>query len=212
MSDPVGQDLLVLVADNDARDVLEVLLGSRTAALGIRALDLTVLRIAGTRDADVYRKAHDHLRGMWRHYAHAVVVFDHEGSGAETKPAEDLESELEARLRRNGWPENRAAAVAIDPELEAWVWGPLGELAGLWDTAEDHLRRQLVAFDLDAQGKVRQPKEALRAIHYRHTQRPVSGADLMRLARTRGNLAECRDRAFCKLLRVLREWFPVEVS
>ncbi len=210
MSDPAQQDLLVLVADNDARDVLDVLLGTRAAALGTKVLDFDTLRIAGTRDPDVYRRAHDYVRGMWKDYRRAIIIFDHEGSGAETTAVEELEAELEARLRRNGWSEDSVAAVAIHPELEAWVWGQLEALAESWHTTAEDLRRELAPFGLDGQGKVRRPKEALRAIHHRHTGRPVSGANLVSMARARGRLDDCRDRAFRKFLRVLREWFPAE--
>ena len=50
------------------------------------------------------------------------------GSGGEFTRPETLEIDLENQLKSNGWPNNNAAVIIIEPELEAWVWTDSYEL------------------------------------------------------------------------------------
>jgi hypothetical protein len=54
-------------------------------------------------------------------HEHALVLFDRAGRGKEGVGRAALEREVEERLAASGWSA-RAAAIVMDPELEAWVW------------------------------------------------------------------------------------------
>src|SRR5580692_6462012 len=73
--------------------------------------------------------AHNFLRAESNVFSHAIAICDFEGCGRERRlPREEIEVSIEQRLQANGW-EDRAAAIVIAPELEAWVWGDWPALA-----------------------------------------------------------------------------------
>lgn len=73
------------------------------------------------RDPGCVRAAAEFLRPFQKRFSRALVMFDRQGSGREEKERTQLEQDVEFQLRGSGWAD-RAAAVCIDPELEAWVW------------------------------------------------------------------------------------------
>ncbi|MBM3473982.1 MAG: hypothetical protein FJX75_11995 [Armatimonadetes bacterium] len=207
------KELVVLVADADAETVLSALLQSRQASLGVRIACHDVVKPPKSNDAWVFRRAHEYLREVRRTYQRAIVVLDWHGSGGESKAAEELEGEVESRARASGWPEGAVAVVVIDPELEAWAWGRSDRAAQILGLPEQQLLDVLAGFGLSGDGKVGRPKEALEAVVARCLhQRPKSSRVHARMAREMGRLDDCQDRAFRKLVRVLREWFPAEES
>jgi hypothetical protein len=202
-------DLLVLVADKDARLTLEGIL-ARHRHLGIRRIEATFL--AGAyHDSYVFRRCHDLLRPQQKHTARAVVVFDREGCGS-LSPRGTLEAEVEMRLAQNGW-EGRSVAVAIDPELEAWVWSdsPHVDATLGWEQRGVQLRAWLGEQGFLEQGhsKPVRPKEALEAA-LRNSNKKRSSSLFRELA-TRVSFERCTDPAFLKLKSTLQSWFPPEV-
>ena len=201
-------DLIVLVADQDANLGFESLL-RRAGNLGFRSLSAKVVR-HDARDHGVFLRAHDFLRPQLRNYQHALAVCDREGCGREALAREALEQQIEARLRANGW-EDRASAIVLDPELEAWVWGDwdaLVELAG-WAGNAASLREWLVERQFVAHGQLKpgRPKEALARVLRQSSKRASSG--LFAAMAAQADIANCQDPAFGKLLTVLQAWFPV---
>lgn len=149
---------------------------------------------------DNHRHSHDY----------ALVMFDREGCGAEDKPRETIQSELEQKLYNSGW-ENRSKVIVIDPELEAWVWTDSPHTARLLGWKEEgysELRtwlrdRELWPVDYL---KPSDPKEAfLSALRAKGLQR--SPKRFEKLAKVVG-LKKCQDPAFLELAQTLAEWFP----
>jgi hypothetical protein len=136
---------------------------------------------------------------------------DRHGCGKEPLPREQIETQIEQRLRANGWPD-RSAAVVLDPELEAWVWGDWQSVADFirWPGSGADLRNWLIGeqFLRPDQSKPRNPKEALQAAMKR-VRIPFSGAIHQGLGE-RAAFAACTDPAFLKLVATLREWFPIQ--
>jgi hypothetical protein len=202
-----ARDLIVLVAHNDTRQSIEVLL-KRSSALGIRPISLQLVKHPN-RDPGCYQDAQEILRSYIRDTAHALVVFDHEGSGRETSTRDRVEEDVRNRLAKNGW-EARAETIVIAPELESWAWVNLQQLEGVlrWPSSagrlSDWLRKE--GFLADGDTKPSRPKEALRAI-LRVTRRPVSAAIFGSLASTL-SFSSCADPAFSSMLGTLRRWFP----
>jgi hypothetical protein len=200
-------DLIAVVADLDTEQALHGIL-LRRKSLGIRPITHKIDRYV-RRDAGCYRQGHDYLRPFTRQFAYALVLFDRHGCGGERKPRDALEGDLEERLSRNGW-RGRAAAIAIDPELEAWAWSTSPEVAQVlgWRGTIADLYRWLEERSLMTAGATKpdDPKMALRKA-LREVGKRASPAIFRQLAE-RVSLDRCTDAAFVKLKETLRRWFP----
>jgi hypothetical protein len=214
MSDarPPKKDLVVLVADGNAEHALKEIL-DRHLSLSIRPIQFEVIRDTARADPGCYGRSHEFLRPFLREFEHAIVVFDRQGSGQEARDAEELENEVTCRLRQNGWAD-RGAVVVIDPELEAWVWGPSREVDQTlgWYDRPARLREWLRDKGLwpAEQVKPPDPKLALETA-LGQLRRPRSSAIYGELAKS-VSLAHCQDRSFQRLVEILRSWFPASPS
>lgn len=208
MIDPAKpKDLVVLAADKDMEETIIGLL-DRHQSIGIRPVDIDIYRHPG-RDSGCRTQGATFLRSFCNRFNHAVLIFDHEGSGGESIPAAKLEKELEGQLARNGW-QQRASAIVIEPELESWVWSNSPEVdhvAG-WGGRIPSLRKWLAdeGFLNEGSTKPERPKEAFRYA-LRHVRKQPSAALFKRLAQ-RVSFQQCEDRAFQKLISKLQEWYP----
>ena len=174
------KDLLLLVADADIEQTMRGLL-ENPMRLGIRSVSHEIKRHP-ERDAGCARHSVEYLRLFHRQFHPALVMFDHEGSGRESESREELEASMEAEFARNGWKERSVRVIALEPEIEAWVWSPSPHVADVlgWSDWED-LRQWLVEQDLSA--------------------------SLFKKLAHRVSHRSCRDAAFAKLRSVLRGWF-----
>ena len=139
------------------------------------------------------------------------MVFDWEGSGGERRgPREILEAEVEARLAAAGW-DDRARAVALQPEVEIWVWSDSPEVDRIlgWQDHTPALRPWLQQRQFLPAGAAKppRPKEALAAAL--REVRQVPSANLFRQLGASVGLTRCTDPAFAKLRATLQAWFPV---
>lgn len=209
MSGVLLKDLVLLVADTDAKAALCALL-TRPPALGIRNITADVF-VHPEHDPGVFLRAENLLRQFLQSHRYAMAVFDREGSGREELSPQELEEDLKRRLSGSGWGD-RARAVAIDPELEAWVWSGSRHVAhALGWSGPGELHRWLTAHGFvnpcAPQGtKPSRPKEAMEAaLHQARV--PRSSAIYADLAR-KVSVERCRDSSFCRLRDTLRQWFP----
>jgi len=199
------KDLVILAADKQMEYALRGILG-RDQSLGIRQLQVEYIPHPN-KDPGCRSVAEKFLRPFHQDFAHALVIFDHHGAGRPDSAADELEKEVEDRLRKSGW-EDRAQCIVIEPELEVWVWSDSPQVKRCleWDR-EIRLREWLQERGRWEPGKEKpgQPKEALERV-LRETGLPRSSALFRKLAE-RMSLQRCNDRAFVKLRRILREWF-----
>jgi hypothetical protein len=199
------KDLVVLTADKDAKLTFEELL-CRHRHLDIRPIEADVFA-HGRHDAGVLRRCEEFLRPFLK-WKYALVVFDHEGCGRENQPREAVEQIAEANLTVNGW-HGRSCAVAISPELEAWLWDQTCQVNQVfdWPGGVDELKRWMRAqsFAQARHAKPRRPKEAFdAALAARRI--PHSSALFRQLAKTM-KFQDCQDPAFRKLVMTLQLWF-----
>ncbi len=200
------KDLVVLVADKNMHYALRGAL-ARPDAMGIRSVApefrTHIGRDGGMRTTGVELLARERNR-----FAHALLVFDLEGSGAaEEQTAEELERVLDEQLHALWGP--HAKAVVIAPELDIWLWGADNSLRDCLQWPLDGTIRawlQSKGFVFDAQGKPERPKEALEAMVRVH-RLPRSSA-LYEKITGRISLRRCSDPAFCRLRDALQRWFP----
>lgn len=201
-------DLVVLTADKNMKFAMEGLL-SRPQALAVRPLS-PVYYIHPERDPGCLLHSDAFLRPFVRRFSHAIVMFDREGCGQETRTRADLERHVESELSRSGWGD-RAAVIVIDPELEDWVFSDSTEVDAAmgWKGKNPTLRIWLETQRYLKVGGIKpaRPKEAMEAA-LRHVRMPRSSSIYGDLGRQVG-FGRCTDSAFHKLKATLREWFSV---
>jgi hypothetical protein len=152
------------------------------------------------------------LRSMIREAHFAVAIFDYDGCGRHDG-REAVEARVEEHLHQNGW-DDRAAAIAIVPELENWLGiclaGDISERILGWPLGGKHLR-EFFADEGSLSGNQRQlnhPKETFdKALKKSRIQRSSS---LYYELATRARLNWCIDPSFDKLRGILQSWFPAE--
>ncbi len=205
---PFPRDLVALVPDNDYQEALRGLLTKRTLSLRIRPITFTIHKHA-RHDPGCFNTAPELLAGFLREAHHALVVFDHEGSGAEAMACADAAHHLRERLARRGWGD-RAAVVVVQPEIEVWVWGPSPHVERVvgWTDRPQSLREWLNGAGRWAHElpKPPRPKECLR-LALSETGVPPSSAIFRQLAEN-VSVEGCTDQAFGQLVSILRGWFP----
>lgn len=199
-------DLVVLVADKNMEAGVRGLL-SRREALGLPKIRYDVY-VHVARDPGCFLGGHDFLRPMAGRTAHALVLFDRDGSGREQETRESLEELVTQRLSSSGWGD-RAAAIVLDPELEVWVWSDsphVGRVLG-WIEAHPDVRAWLHEKGMWAEGesKPEDPKAAVERV-LRHVRKPRSSAMYGKLAAA-VSLQRCTDPSFLRLREVLAGWF-----
>lgn len=211
------RELFVVLPDLDAENVVKTLLTERQEALGI-ALEFCPANCPGgdllrynRRDAGCARDAVNILRPVQQSHRHALLLFDHHGSGKEDRAAELLEEKIEEDLFRSGWDEGTVAVVIMEPELEAWVWSGSVHVPKIlgWESDGEGLRsflRQKNFWRSDRE-KPDQPKEAMETA-LRHKRQPGGRAPLFLELAEKVSVKHCSDRSFNKFARVLQKWFP----
>jgi hypothetical protein len=204
---PAATDLFFLVSDQNMLAAVRGLM-TRRKSLQIDETFTFEIRPHPEHDPGCFLRSHDFLKPFQVQYRFALVIFDREGCGSDDS-RESLESAVESRLSASGW-QNRSAAVAIDPELENWVWSESPHVAESlgWQGKPQDLRVWLESHgELAAsQSKPARPKESMQRV-LRHTRQPRSSTVYERLARKVG-LSSCRDPAFGKMRTLLQLWFP----
>jgi hypothetical protein len=148
----VMRDLVILVADKDMEQAVERLI-RRTESLAIRPISYAIY-MHPRRDSGCRTASLEVLRPLTNQFRYALVLFDHEGSGAEELGAEAVEERVQTELARNGW-DARARVIAIDPELVIWMWSDSPELdrAIGWDGRQPPLRAWLQSQGFEFQEK-----------------------------------------------------------
>jgi hypothetical protein len=203
------EDLILLVADKNMQFALQGGL-DRPESLGIRTISFDFRQHPG-RDGGARSNGAQVLALEKARFSHALLVLDHEGSGAGALDALELESLLDEQLKLT-WGV-RAKAIVITPEVDVWMWGSDNKLSELlkWplhESIRDWLQNN--GFDVMENGKPQRPKESLEAV-FRVCKRPRSSAAYLQIAASI-SLERCGDPAFHRLRNILRQWFPMTDS
>ena len=163
----------------------------------------------GGNDPGVYTRAHELLRPYLGTHARALVALDCEWVGSPGKKT--IVDDITGRLVSNGWEADAVKVIAIQPELENWLWqdNPLVAEA-LRYRGVTNLRTLLAQQGLwpEADAKPPRPKEATEWV-LRQTRRPRSSAIYEELA-SRISIKGCTDESFKELHTTLQGWFPAE--
>lgn len=161
----------------------------------------------GGNDPGVYTKGHELLRPFQRSHERALVILDCEWEGSPGKEA--IEQHITANLVSSGWPHDNVKVIAIDPELENWLWQNNPNVAAVLNyRGHPPLRQWLEQNGWWPQGAVKppRPKEAAEWV-LRQTRKPRSSAIYQQLAACIG-INGCTDAAFTAMHAQLKTWFP----
>lgn len=163
----------------------------------------------GGNDPGVYTKGHELLRPYQRSHHCALVVLDCEWDGSPGKTS--IVNDITERLVDSGWPEHAVKVIAIEPELENWLWQDKPQVAEVLRYRNGPPLRQYLAdhgwWPLD-QLKPPRPKEAAEWV-LRQTRQPRSSAIYEQLAE-KISVTGCTDQAFAEMHATLQTWFPAE--
>jgi hypothetical protein len=209
MTESFQKDLIVLVADKDIESAVGGLL-SRRPSLNIRQPDYKPIAVHPRRDPGCFNESPNFLNPFIRTHRRALVVFDRDGCGKETRLSrEEIEQNVEQRLSVSGW-NDRCAVVVLDPEIEIWVWSDSPHVDRIlgWQNQQQNLKDWLISRGHLQSGQIKpsDPKDAFEDA-LRKSQTPKSSGIFQELAKS-VSLDRCVDPAFQKLRDVLRNWFP----
>jgi hypothetical protein len=164
---------------------------------------------SGGNDPGVFTNAHELLRPYSTSHAKALVVLDCEWEGSPGGQA--IVDHISKNLEANGWAPGQFAVVAIEPELETWIWQDNVNVdAALGFRGPGRLREWLrdQGYWPDGDAKPPRPKETMAAV-LRSAQLPPSSSIFEALAGKVG-LAGCVSPSFLAMAETLRRWFPKE--
>lgn len=162
----------------------------------------------GGNDPGVYTKGHELLRPYQSSHDRALVVLDTEWDGSPGKAA--IERHITAKLVASGWAADAVKVIAIEPELENWLWQDNNPNVAqvLKYEGQPNLRQWLEQNHWWPQGAAKppRPKEAAEWV-LRQTKQPRSSSIYQKLAE-RIAIKGCTDPAFLDMHAQLRAWFP----
>lgn len=196
------KDLVALVADNTMRAALENLF-QRAPSFGIRPLT-SDLYSHPRHDPGVLKESAVFLEPLREQYSNALVMFDREGSGQESKSAEELQDTVQSQLDRVGWADH-SGVIVLDPELEIWVWSDSPHVSQILGMPRSDLDRLLAQHRSPGNIKPSRPKELMEKV-LRQSHIPRSTSLYADLARVVG-IERCTDPAFLQLRSCLTKWF-----
>jgi hypothetical protein len=211
------RDCLFLVADKNMEGMFKGFFSRRNWHLSLGTAPFIFdakedLKVAhGQNDSGLYTRANELLlECQAKNYRHVVVVIDVAWDAA--PGVEKIEERLKGHFQSIGFPEDKACAVVIDPELENWVWQNNLHVCNalFYNDKFPVLREQLQKqgfWDKDRL-KPQRPKEAVEWV-LRKTRTPRSSSIYEKLA-SQVSLKHCQDGAFQHLLETLRCWFPAK--
>ena len=137
----------------------------------------------------------------------ALVVFDLAGCGADDEDPAHVERYVEDSLRPD-WGD-RARAIVVAPEIEAWLWSDSPHVAKAmgWSESTAVQRRWLQAEGLWP-AELPKPPDPKSAFHRAvGRSRVIPGPGIFaRIGREVG-VDRCEDRAFTRLKTTLRAWY-----
>lgn len=161
----------------------------------------------GGNDPGVFNLGHELLRPFQPSHQRVLVVLDTEWDGSPGKAV--IEEHITANLVASGWEAAAVKVIAIEPELENWLWQDNPHVAqALRYNQPLPLRQLLERNGWWPQGSVKppRPKEAAEWV-LRQTRQPRSSSIYQQLA-AEISIRGCTDPAFQAMRAQLHTWFP----
>jgi hypothetical protein len=209
------RDCIFLLADKNMQAAFEGFLSREGVhdRLGCGMFDFDsrqdIAVAASDNDPGLYTRGHELLLPFKATHRHAVIVLDTAWDG--TPGSDNIVTDLSEKIHKSGWREDAFTVIAIDPELENWIWQRNTHVAkGLGFDGIHELTSDPDMMDAwpDGQDKPTSPKETMEKL-LRKNRIPRSSAIYKEITK-RVSVKHCRDSAFQRLAETLRVWFPPE--
>lgn len=210
------RDCVFLVADKTMGETFRGFLGraDRDQQLGCGKFEFDpgedVFVAAGQNDPGLWTRANELLQLFLASHHKAVVALDCKWDGSPGQAA--ILQRINQQLLDSGWDADRFVVIAINPELEEWIWqdSPVLEKE-LRHSGPTSLRLSLAERGLwpANQTKPPSPKEVFLQIQEENRVKK-SSAVFKRIAAA-VPIAACTDSEFQRLIAQLRAWFPAEI-
>ncbi|CAD5370103.1 conserved hypothetical protein [Rubrivivax sp. A210] len=210
------RDCLFFVADKTMRETFLGFLGreDRAAQLGCGhfAFDAAedLFFAAGQNDPGLNTRAGLLLSPFFHSHRKAVVALDCDWVGSPGQAR--IIQNVSTQLHQGGWAPEDVIVIAIDPELEQWIWQDSPVLAEeLRLHAPGGLKATLAQRGLwpEDATKPPSPKDLFNRLR-RENNVKLSSSIFKRIA-TRVPVARCEDAEFRRLVAQLQAWFPAAV-
>ncbi|MGI5922318.1 MAG: methylation-associated defense system protein MAD4 [Lentisphaeria bacterium] len=209
------RDCIFLLADKNMKAAFEGFLTRESfcQSLGCGIFDFDpcqdIAVASGDSDPGLYVRGHELLRPYQATHRYAVVVLDAEWEGSPGKEA--IIGNLTENIKKTGWKSDCFVVIAIEPELENWIWQQSDHVAkglGFNDSSELMANKELQAAWPQGQPKPTSPKDILEKLLLKR-KIPRSSA-LYKKITSKVSIKRCLDSEFQRLCESLRTWFPRE--
>lgn len=211
------RDCVFFVADKTMRETFLGFLGRADRSAQLHCGDFLfdpaedLFFAAGQNDPGLWTRAGELLRPFVHSHQKAVVALDCEWEGSPGQQA--IIDRVTTLMVEAGWSQDRFVVIAIDPELENWIW----QDSPVIDTELRHpgpqgLRAALVERGLWPLGlnKPPRPKELL--LQIQEENRVKKSSSVFRRIAAAVGIGGCVDAEFQKLKQKLAAWFPAEAA
>lgn len=202
------KDLIILVADQDTKNLLDGLLPRVHKIEKFREFTFDI-KVHINRDNGVLTNGVSFLRNFLSTHCFAIAIFDFEGCGRENSQTRyAIEDNFENDLVKNGWTTSNCASIVIEPEIESWIWVKSPHLPNAIDwSLSDNVYKWLEDNKYISVGQVKpsRPKEAFEAaLRVCSVARSPS---LYKAIASKASYKHCQDVSLWKLIETLRRWF-----
>ena len=211
------RDCVFFVADKTMRETFLGFLGraDRSAQLGCGQFDFDpdedLFFAAGQNDPGLWKRADELVRPFHNTHHKVVVVLDCEWDGSPGQAS--IRDAISHQLLESGWAADRFAVIAIDPELDEWIWqdSPILENV-LRHQGATTLRAILATRNLWPLGQAKPPEPKNVFNQIRQENGVKKSSSVFRRIAAEVPIAACVDPEFKRLVATLQTWFPPEVA
>lgn len=166
---------------------------------------------AGQNDPGLFTRAGELLKPFTNTHRKLVVVLDCDWDASPGQTV--IIQQISEQLAASGWEDNQFIVIAIDPELEQWIWQDSPILADeLRHLGPVSLRSSLQARGLWPEGLLKPPTPKELFNQLRQENRVKKSSSIYKRIATAVPVAACQDNEFKRLVAQLQAWFPMEVG
>jgi len=211
------RDCVFFVADKTMRETFLGFLSreDRDEQLGCGAFTFDpaedLFFAAGQNDCGLNKRADALLSAFLHSHQKVVVALDCEWDGSPGQVA--IIQNISTQLLGSGWAADDVIVIAIEPELEQWIWQDSPVLADeLRMDAPQGLKAALSARGLWPQDAAKPPSPKELFIQLRRENNVKLSSSVFKRIAANVPVAACQDSEFRRLVNQLQLWFPAEVA